>query len=80
VRTFSNINNPAAKVASASGISVRTRVANRTLKRFRPNAASATSAGKSPKARALRKTKNASATAAAKEGKRHAKSHERPIL
>src|SRR5438105_12798156 len=76
---FSNINNPTAKVTSASGISVRTSVANRTLNKFRLNAASAHSAGKSPKVCAPRKTKTASAIAAAKEGNRQAKSHERVI-
>src|SRR5437868_6521491 len=79
VRIFSNINNPTAKVTSARGISVRTSVANRTLNKFRPNAANAHSAGKSPKARAPRKTKTASTRAATKEGNRQAKSHERVI-
>src|SRR6266700_7748285 len=77
VRIFSNINNPTAKVTSASGISVRTSVANRTLNKFRPNAANAHSAGKSPKARAPRKTKTASAIPATKEGNRQEKSQER---
>src|SRR5205085_11618788 len=79
VRIFSNSNNPTAKVTSASGISVRTSVANRTLNKFRPNPASANSAGKSPKGRAPRKTKTASAIAATKEGNRQAKSHDRVI-
>src|SRR6266566_3826995 len=79
VRIFSNINNPTAKVTSARGISVRTSVANRTLNKFRPNAANAHSAGKSPKARTQRKTKTASAIAAMKEGNRHEKSQERVI-
>src|SRR5438034_11177804 len=77
VRIFSNINNPTAKVTSASGISVRTSVANRTLNKFRPNAATAHSAGKSPKVRAPRKTKTARTSAATKEGNRQAKSQER---
>ena len=77
VRIFSNINSPTAKVTSARGISVRTSVANRTLNKFRPNAASAYSAGKSPKVRARRKTKTARTSAATKEGNRQAKSQER---
>src|SRR6266513_4598035 len=77
VRIFSNINNPTANVTSARGISVRTSVANRTLNKFRPNAASAYSAGKSPKVRAPRKTKTARTRAATKAGSRQAKSRER---
>src|SRR5438045_2100280 len=79
VRIFSQINNPVANVTSASGMSVRTSVASRTLSKFRPNAASAQSAGKSPKIRAPRKTKTASAIAETREGNRQAKSHERGV-
>jgi hypothetical protein len=79
VRIFSKINNPTAKVTSASGISVRTSVANRALNKLRPNAASAHSAGKSPKARALRKTKTARAIPVTKDGNRQEKSQERVI-
>src|SRR5213080_4644564 len=79
VRIFSNINNPTANVTSARGMSVRTSVAKRTLSKFRPNAASAQSAGKSPKVRAPRKTKTASAIAETREGNRQAKSHERVV-
>src|SRR5438874_5035948 len=77
VRIFSNINNPTAKVTSARGIPVRTSVANRTLNKFRPNAASAHSAGNSPKVRAPRKPKTARTRAATKEGNRQAESQER---
>src|SRR5437773_10221359 len=77
VRIFFNINNPTAKVTSARGISVRTSVANRTLNKFRPKAASAYSGGKSAKVRAPRKAKTARASAPAKEGNQQAKSHER---
>ena len=64
---------PSRKITDAGGMSVRTKVARRTLSRFRPKAPKAIDAAAAPKAAIAARNKMVVSTTAVKnEGSRHA--------
>jgi hypothetical protein len=74
---FCQIRRPIRKITKASGISVRTSVARRGLRRFNPKALNATRPAIDPYAElATRNNKIANAIAANSDGSRQATSHD----
>src|ERR1043166_9571 len=76
-RIFFQTKIPTAKIASASGMSERTRVASRGLRRLKPNAEKAIKPATFPYAREpSRNSRNAINAAQINDGSRHPRSHD----